>query len=664
MSKKSRIDGELVRQFKIERMQRADTPAPQDGDDPDQKPNVRLTLSFSSDTPYLRTSYFEEPWIEVLGHDDGEVDLSRLNDAAPVLANHSRYESTPDSPLALVGAVEKAWVDQGKGYANIILSRRDGMEGLLQDLEDGIVRNVSVGYQIQERTLIKQTEGQPDEYRVTSWLPMEISLVDIPADATVGLGRSHERNENTRYRVVDLPDEGSLTKGTEMSQTATGTPAGSESSIVAPVSINQEEVRQAAILAERSRQADIREAVRSAGLDATTADELVNAGVSVDEGRRAVLTKLAERSAAQQISSRADIQTVRDETETLREMVGAALLHRYDPKQALPEGARDFRGFTLIELSRDLLEKQGIRTRGMDKMQIATRAFESTSDLPAILANVANKTLRQAYLAAPRTFTAWARQSTAADFKTINRIALSDAPALEKINEAGEFKRGAVTDGKETYQLATYGKVIALSRQTIINDDLGAFTRIPGLFGAAAANLESDTVYGVLTANAVLADTVALFHTTHANLTGTGTVISVAGLDVARSAMRVQKTPLGAPLNLVPSFLIVPAARQTIASQYTSADFVSTKSADINPFKGALEVVVEARLDANSATAWYLAADPSQIDTVEYAYLEGQEGVYIETRLGFDTDGMEIKARLDFAAKAIDYRGLYKNVGA
>ena len=75
-------------------------------------------------------------------------------------------------------------------------------------------------------------------------------------------------------------------------------------------------------------------------------------------------------------------------------------------------------------------------------------------------------------------------------------------------------------------------------------------------------------------------------------------------------------------------------------------------------------MVVEPRLDANSATAWYLAADTSQIDTVEYCYLEGNSGVYIETRQGFDVDGMEIKARLDFAAKAIDFRGLYKNVGA
>jgi len=75
--------------------------------------------------------------------------------------------------------------------------------------------------------------------------------------------------------------------------------------------------------------------------------------------------------------------------------------------------------------------------------------------------------------------------------------------------------------------------------------------------------------------------------------------------------------------------------------------------------------VVEPRLDAaaNGATAWYLIADPAQIDTVEYCYLEGQQGVYIETKQGFEVDGVEIKARMDFGAAALDFRGMQKNAG-
>ena len=319
----------------------------------------------------------------------------------------------------------------------------------------------------------------------------------------------------------------------------------------------------------------------------------------------------------------------------------------------------------MFELARDCLDASGIQTRGMDRQQIASRAFEGTSDLPSVLAAVTNKTLRDAYMSAPRTFTGWARETSAPDFKTINRVNLSDAPALEKVNENGEFRRGAVTDGKETYQLATVGKVIGITRQAIINDDLSAFTRLPVMFANAAANYESDTVYGILTANAALADAVALFEaTTHKNLTGTGTALSVTSLGIGRALLRKQTTPSGAVMNLTPKFLVVPAALQTIAEQYSSTNYVAAKSSDYNPFAGAVEVVTEARLDANSATAWYLFASYDQVDTVEYCYLEGQNGVYIETRIGFDVDGMELKARLDFAAKAIDYRGVYKNAGA
>lgn len=363
-------------------------------------------------------------------------------------------------------------------------------------------------------------------------------------------------------------------------------------------------------------------------------------------------------------SAQQKFYTIRDETETRREMMASALLHRTNAKLVLPDGARQFRGMSMMDLARESLENAGIKTRGMDRMEIAKRSFETTSDLPSVLANVANKSLRTAYESAPRTFKPWARQNTAPDFKQMSRVALSDAPALEAVPEAGEFKRGAFTDGKEVYQLATYGKIVGMSRQAIINDDLSAFTRLPALMAMAAANIESDTVYGILTANAALSDTVALFHSSHANLTGTGTAISVAALGVARAMMRVQKSPALAVLNLAPKYLIVPAALETIANQFTSADFVSAKSGDINPFKGNLEVITEARLDATSALSWYLAADNNAIDTIEYSYLEGQEGAYLETRQGFDVDGMEFKARLDFAAKAIDYRGLYKNNGA
>ena len=164
---------------------------------------------------------------------------------------------------------------------------------------------------------------------------------------------------------------------------------------------------------------------------------------------------MAKRTDKAAVSSRADIVTIRDETETRREMMTEAILHRASPSNKLSDGAQQYAGMTMIDLCRDILDGDGIKTRGMDRMQVATRAFQGNSDFTNVLANVANKSLRQAYQSAPRTFTSWARQSTAADFKTISRVSLSDAPALTKVDENGEYTRGTVTDGKETYQLAS-----------------------------------------------------------------------------------------------------------------------------------------------------------------------------------------------------------------
>jgi phage major head subunit gpT-like protein len=198
----------------------------------------------------------------------------------------------------------------------------------------------------------------------------------------------------------------------------------------------------------------------------------------------------------------------------------------------------------------------------------------------------------------------------------------------------------------------------------IINDDLSALERVPLFFGRAAANLESDLVYAALTGNPVMGDGKALFHAAHKNLAVAGAAIGIDSLTTARAAMRTQGAPGdGTPLNLTPKFLLVPAALETVAYQYTSNQYTPTQATQQNPFIGTLTPVVEPRLDAKSTKSWYLAADPATIDTVEYCYLEGEQGLYTEQSLDFDVDGLKVKARLDFAAKATDFRGLYQNPG-
>ena len=348
----------------------------------------------------------------------------------------------------------------------------------------------------------------------------------------------------------------------------------------------------------------------------------------------------------------------------------------------LEELGRQYLSYSLLEMARESLRLRGVSVRGMGKGEIAGRALssraeyfdggaESSSDFPSILANVANKTLRQAYEAYPRTFQPLARQVTASDFKPINRVQLSDAPALQALNEAGEFHRANLSDSNQSYSLATFGQIVALTRKVVINDDLQAFTRVPAILGVSAARLESDVVWAVITGNQVMqVDGLTLFNAAHNNLqTGSGSSLITAALTAlatGRKQLRLQTAPQGTPLNLTPRFMVMPAALETYGLQAVyPINIASTAVTAVVPeWVRSLIPVVEPRLDASSETAWYLFADPAEIDTIEYCYLEGQEGVFIETRQGFDVDGLEIKARMDFAAAAIDYRGMQQNAGA
>ncbi|MDX2095606.1 MAG: peptidase U37, partial [Alphaproteobacteria bacterium] len=584
------------------------------------------------------------------------VRLGRLNSgAAPVLDTHSDYALENIKGVVLAGT---ARIEGGLGYASFKVDGGAENESVIRKIQNGIIRNVSVGYRVHKREVIRN-EGAVPLYRAIDWEPYEVSLVPIGADAGAGI-RSNPHIFPCEDVTISTPTKETRTMKNNATnpqepQTAPATnPAENppaDNPATPPVEppanpapepegepdpAHPEHQRAEGMRLERGRITEIQKITRAAMLPDTFAQKLVTDGVTIPNARKAVLDEMARRS-GEGGEIRTHVSITRDELDSARAMVENALLHRHNPKAyQLDNGAREFRGMSLMEIGRDLLERRGVRTRGMSKSEMAgimlgldTRGgLHSTSDFPFILANVANKTLRSAYEAAPQTFKPFSRQTTNPDFKNIARTQLGDAPSLDKVNESGEFKRGTVGEAREQYALATYGKVVAITRQTIINDDLAAFTRLPEMFGRAAADLESDTVWGILTANAAMGDGTALFHATHGNLAGAGAAIAVAPLGDGRAGMRKQKGLNGRFINVMAKYLLVPAAIETVAEQFvTQTNIIYTKSSDYNPFANKLQVIAEPRLDAASLISWYLAADPAQIDTIEYAYLEGQEGV-------------------------------------
>ena len=622
-----------------------------------------IEVVWSTGARVRRQPLFGEPFDEELSMEPTNVRLDRLNAGGPLLKVHDTR--TLD---AVIGSVVPgtAKIDQGRGIARVRFSERDDVEPIWADVRAGHLRAVSIGYQV-HRFDVTRPPNAPEIWRAIDWTPFEISAVPVGADPAAGF-----RSVDPLSPCVVDRDDASTTERISMDETPTITTA--EQPAPEPIVRAMETAPDTQTLiaqaqtAERERVATIYDISGRLGLERGIAEDLITRGVVLDEARRIILDRVADE--AEQKRTFAQVSTPLgglDERQTRREAVTSALLHRYSPTLfPLNDPARDYRGMTLLELSREFLASAGVNVRGMSRDEIATRALHSTSDFPEILAAVTNKTLRQAYEAYPQTFKPFCRQVQASDFRDITRVQLGEAPQLQKVNEAGEFKRGTIGEARERYRVETYGRVVGITRQTIINDDLDAFTRLPAMYGTAIATLESDVVWAILTANAAMGDGVALFHATHKNLASSGSALSTVSIGEARASMAKQTgIDKKTVLNIRPTYLLVPVSLELAAEQLLAQNLTPTKTADVVPQSiRSLAVIAEPRLDTVSQTGWFLTASPAQIDTLEYAYLEGQQGAYIETRNGFDVDGVEIKCRLDFGAKAIDWRGLYKNPGA
>ena len=263
---------------------------------------LRLTVSASSEEPYLRTSWWDDPWVEVLGHKSGECDLTRFDTGAGViLANHDRFTAVGDTPLSSIGAIEASRLINGRLEVDIAISRREALADLRQDIADGLVRNVSIGYLINERVLTRQgKDGEADEYRVTDWMPFEVSLVDVPADASIGIGRAMDapdpKNPQSRYRVIDLPAPSAgatnLPKGDRTMQQENQAPA----AVVQPaITVVDNALASRNLSAsERERVREIRATGRQLGIDETLVERAISSDTSLDAFRAEAIGQLTD----------------------------------------------------------------------------------------------------------------------------------------------------------------------------------------------------------------------------------------------------------------------------------------------------------------------------------------------------------------------------------
>lgn len=603
-----------------------------------------VELSFSSETPYGR--WFGD---EILCHDEECINLERFNNGlGTALFNHDRD--------AVVGHVEKAWIENNRGKALVRFDEDEQSDTIFQKVQSGTLKGVSVGYSIKRYEVLDDKDSVssngrfkgPDTYVVTDWEPLEISIVSVPADPTVGVGRSAEEihtNINTQEDGKSM-DEKEILKTEDVKSTE-------------PVEtgITQADLAKA-METERKRTSEITALFRD--FDVEGADEAIVTGVSVDEARAMVMDQLRARNKG------VSVTMGEAETDKFRAAAQDAVLMAAGLPVAEPApGASELRGYSMIELARESLRREcDTKANFGDNMEMARAAVNSTSTFPAIMSNLANKSVMVGFNEAETTFQIWAGKGSNRDFKEAARVALSEAGNLELVPEGGQFQQDVFGEASARTKVATYGKIFSLTRQAIINDDLGLFSKIATKYGSAAKRLVNKMVYAQLTGTVKMQDNVALFDAKHGNVATTGEALSLKAIAKAITAMRRQKGITGAAnLNITPKYLVVPPELEVTAYQIvnSTAAVDGTNSGVVNPYKGRFVVVADAEL--TDPDAWYLVADASQHDTIEVTYLNGVETPRLETRQGFDVDGIEYKVAFDVGVDAIDFRGLYKNAG-
>lgn len=655
---------------------------------------------------YKRDEYF----VETLSLEPKAVRLDRLNAGASVLDSHNQYRGL----AAIIGAVVpgSAKIERAKRLAGqVLMSARDEVAPILRDIKDKIIRFASVGYNV----YAYRDTGKLDArgWRILEaidWEPFEVSFVPVPADF---LSSTRSADTAARVHVPVIAEGGDPVSSERQMDTQTQTPpavpapAAPAPAAPAPAAAPAAETRAAVAAAPPAVVVATLDQVRQVGTAARMAPAAIldlatraaRENLTIDRVRELVIDGLAathERTAPNppaagvQFGEDAADRFQRGAVASLVERMGlGGLIRQAAATGRLPEGfavlatadAGEFRGMTLLEIARESLERAGVKTRGMSKLDLAGRAFTmrrdiggmmSPGDFPTLLENVLHKTMQAGFALQPDTWSKFAKRGSVSDFRAHKKHRMSSFSSLDDLTANGEFKNKSLGDAESASITAgTKGNVIGINRQTIVNDDLGALTDLSQMLGRAGALTVETAVYALLAQNGGLGPTygaVPLFDASRGNI-GTSSALSAAGLDSDAALMEAQKDPGGNEyLSTQPAILLVPRSLKGQANIINGAEFdpdniASGSKATNRPnvARGLFrEVIGTPRL---TGTRRYMFADPGLAPVLEVVFLDGQAEPVLESQDGWRFDGVELRARMDFGVGATDYRGAVTNAG-
>ena len=656
------------------------------------------------------------------------VDLAGMiiPDTVPLLANH---ENKIDARVGIISASVK---DNALEITGEIVSENQDAQNIVAQSKAGANWQLSIGADVKECELVqgkREVNGQEVEgpfYHIKKSVLREVSIVAVGADAHTilkvtakfNITNPNEREGEKKIMAEETKDPQSVTAAAEAAKTEpekkveAAAPAKAEPEkkveAAAPAPAEQEkktdtakaEAVPAAITAGVT---DVTATAREAAVAAVKAErERVSAIQSICNGEFPEIEKEAISSGwTPEVVTQKVLETIRAERPTanvnisvktapeggeLRKTIEAAMclragvsadqLEKSYGAQTVEAGMRDM-DMPLRQLLIECMKLDGIPySRGFDNETI--RAAFSSVSLPGILSNVANKKLLQSYEAQPIIATKLSSTGDLNDFKENDRYRLTDVGDLLPIAADGEIKDGGLIEESAKNQLDTYGKKFCLTRKMIINDDLGAFMKVPVAMGNRAARLIDQLFFSRLLKNPTQQDGKALFSTAHRNLlSGATSALSADSLKKAIQLYLDQVDADGQPIAVEPRFLLVPTALKHLAIELTQGATLIMSGTD-NAVRPALNVLADERLQVvsspylgNSAyegasqTGWYLFGDPKTVDTWEIGYLKGKRTPTVERgETDFNTLGLWFRVYFDLGVREQDHRGMVKAVGA
>ena len=682
--------------------------------------NNTVNVVFATQNPVLETMGDGERFYEQLEVTTAAADLARFNNNAAVLDNHKRDSVKNQLGRVERAWIDNK---TNEGCATLKLSDSEEWKSVVNDISKGIITNISFTFRRIKMVDTGTEKDGIRVLKTTEWEGLEISFVTIPADPNAGTRNLNDEYEvqifNQNKSTVMTEEEKKARKlaiqticrklklSNEFADTLIADETITEDSARAlaldkfseveplpnPVdlkSLQGKERERALTIIEVCRKLNISEDKNKDGVLFST--ELIGSDISVDAARAKAIDRAAELQAINitgvnaSVVSKGDLEAKRAmaRENVLLERLG---ITKDEEGKKLDTGG--YRGMSLIEIATEnaidcgILNSNDVGRRSLNslhndknfKMAILGQASRSssglltTSDFPALMENVLNKMLRNSYTLAEKSWDVFTKKTTANDFKPMSRVSLHDVfidPDKDVVLEGGEYSLVKMNDSAEKYAIRKWGKKVPFAWESIINDDLSGLDRTTASIIAGFTQAQNRMVYRTLTNATALSDGSnkmydgnVIFHTSHNNLIATGTAITLTDLQNMRTKLRQQKAPNGNLLNLRGRFLVVGPTLETLAEQFTSANFTPNQSGVINKFGPTLTPVVDANITDNS---WYIIADPGIIDTIEVASLGGQD-MYAESRYSFDVDGIETKIRMTFGLKAIDWRGMVKNPG-